>query len=113
MSVAIGLTIEAMTSTCEADISIKSCSRTNTLHIALTNIAVYVELDIAIVGPYDCLDGSRKELEKEPKAQGRDAEVPPLSHEARQEHEDQHDGRYQASDGVERVCRVKRAHGVA
>ena len=49
-----------------------------------TYIAVYIELDIAIVGPYDGIDGSQQEFKEEPEAEGCDTEIPALSHEARQ-----------------------------
>ena len=80
--------------------------------IALTDITVYVELDINIVGPYDGINGPRKVLKEEPKAQRRDTKIPMLSHKARQKYEKQHDRGYNASDRVERVRRVERVHGV-
>ena len=36
--------------------------------IAPTDIAVYIELKITIVRPYDGIDSTRKILEKEPEA---------------------------------------------
>ena len=82
------------------------------MHGTLTDITVYVELDVGIIRPDDSVYACGEELPEQPEAQESDTEVPALSDEAGQEHEKKHDGRYKASDRVERVCRVERMHGV-
>ena len=54
--------------------------------IAPTDIAVYIELEIAIVGPYDSIDTSGQILKEEPEAQESDTQVPALADETCQEY---------------------------
>ena len=69
MSVAIGLTIEVIISTRETDMFGQIMPpRQQAAHRHRTNIAVYIEFDIAIVGPYDGINRIRKVLEKKPEA---------------------------------------------
>ena len=49
---------------------------------SLTYIAVDVELEIGVVGPYDSIDAIGKVLPEKPEAQKHNTEIPALSYEA-------------------------------
>ena len=65
------MTIAAIQLTCETDMFSQIMLSLSTCCVdilELTYIAVYIELDIAIVGPYDGIDGTQKVLKEEPEA---------------------------------------------
>ena len=68
MSVAIGLTIDVTICMRETDMFGKFmfASSTSCIDIiAPTDITIYIEFEVVIVGPHDGVDGGRKEFEEE------------------------------------------------
>lgn len=77
----------------------------------LTDVAVDVQLDVCVIGPYDGIDAFCQSFEEEPEAEKDNAEIPALADEAGQKYEEQHYCSQDAGNRVEGVCWIRGCHG--
>ena len=83
--------------------SLSGHTTTSRVILALTDVTIYVELDIGVIGPDDGGDAGRQVLPEQPEAQEHDAEIPVLSEDAGQEDKKEHRRSQEASNWVEGI----------